>query len=148
MQIQITQEFLFGCFLFATVALLAYSLSGVVFRKDPVSRRLRQQHDGDAAFDKQLPGGAGVKASAATATVVPMMERIGAVAARPFMPKSAVKQSSIRKQLMHAGIYSAQAMELVVGLKVILLCVGFVVGYALGALIGGGWVVLLLFPRG
>src|SRR5688500_12588572 len=122
---QISQEFLFGCFLFATVAVLAYSISGVVFRKDPVAKRLRQQHDADVGFDRQLPGGAGIPASAGAA-VVPVMERIGAVAARPFMPKSAVKQSTLRRQLMHAGIYSAQAMELVVGVKVIMLCVGLV----------------------
>ena len=137
MPIQFSQEFLFGCFLFATVAVLAYAISGVVFRKDPVSKRLRAHHHGDPVLEKQkLPGGAGVSATA-SAAVVPVMERIGAVAARPFMPRSAVKQSTLRKQLMHAGIYSAQAMELVVGLKVVLLFVGLIVGYLFGLLFGG-----------
>ena len=144
MQLPVSQEFLFGCFLFATVAVLAYSISGIVFRKDPVSRRLRQQHDADPVTEKQkLPGGAGVGATA-SAAVVPLMERIGAVAARPFMPRTAIKQSTLRKQLMHAGIYSAQAMELVVGLKVILLFAGLLIGYAIGALIGGIWLFLFL----
>jgi tight adherence protein C len=141
---QISQEFLFGCFLFATVAVLAYSISGVVFRKDPVAKRLRQQHDADVGFDRQLPGGAGIPASAGAA-VVPVMERIGAVAARPFMPRSAVKQSTLRRQLMHAGIYSAQAMELVVGVKVIMLCVGLVLGWAVGLLFGGVGLFLCLY---
>jgi len=142
---QISQEFLFGCFLFATVAVLAYAISGVVFHKDPVAKRLRKHHDADPMFDKQqLPGGAGMSATA-SAAVVPVMERIGAVAARPFMPKSAVKQSTLRKQLMHAGIYSAQAMELVVGLKVILLIVGLIVGWGIGTLIGGVWMFLFLY---
>src|SRR4029453_19258789 len=102
MQYPISQEFLFGCFLFARVAVLAYSIAGVVFRKDPVSKRLRTHYHADPVLEKQkLPGVAGVSATA-SAAVVPVMERIGAVAARPFMPRSAVKQSTLRKQLMHA----------------------------------------------
>ena len=150
MPYQISQEMLFGAFLFATVAVLAYCVSGVVFRNDTVSRRLRAHRDGGAAADKQLPGGAGVGANASTSAavaVVPVMERVGAIAARPFMPRTAVKQSNLRRQLMHAGIYSSQAMELIVGLKVILLVVGAFVGVMLGMVLGafiGGVITMLL----
>ncbi|MEA2708947.1 MAG: tight adherence protein [Phycisphaerales bacterium] len=147
MPFQISQEMIFGFCLFTTVAVLAYAMSGAVFRKDPVAKRLRAQHDADPVHEKQkLPGGAGTSATSATsATVVPVMERIGAVAARPFMPRSAVKQSTLRKQLMHAGIYSSQAMEVIVGLKVILLGAGMVMGYLIGALIGGMAVFVFLY---
>jgi tight adherence protein C len=154
MPFQISQEMLFGAFLFATVAVLAYCISGVVFRRDTVSRRLRAHHQNDPVLDKQLPGGGGLSANAAaagTAVVVPVMERIGAVAARPFMPRTAVKQSTLRRQLMHAGIYSAQAMELVVGLKVILLVAGLFCGVMLAMLLGpliGGVVAALLIYLG
>ena len=151
MPIHVSQEMLFGLCLFATVAVLAYALSGLVFRKDPVSKRLRAQHDSDLGHDKfTVSGGggggrAGVAALSPSATVVPVMERISTAAGKPFMPKSAVKQSTLRKQLMHAGIYSAQAMELMVGLKVILLGVGAVLGYVVGAMVGGVLMYLLLY---
>jgi tight adherence protein C len=148
MPFQISQEMIFGACLFATVAVLAYAVSGIVFRKDPVARRLRAQHDADSMYEK-LPGGAGLSATtgeaAAAVAVVPMMERIGAVAARPFMPRSAVKQSTLRRQLMHAGIYTAQAMELVVGLKVILLFVGITVGAFVGVMLGGVLLFLSIY---
>ena len=35
------QELIFGLLLFSTVAVMAYALSGLVFSKDPVVKRLR-----------------------------------------------------------------------------------------------------------
>ena len=147
MPFEVSQEMIFGACLFATVAVLAYALSGLVFRKDAVAKRLHAQHDLDPARDRLTGGGgnAGGAAAVGGAAVVPVMERIGSAAARPFMPRSAVKQSTLRRNLMHAGIYSAQAMELIVGLKVILLGVGAVIGYLLGAMIGGVFTFLFLY---
>src|SRR5215212_8333332 len=124
-----TQEMLFGGGLFATVAVLAYALSGLVFKKDDaVISRLR-------ANDPK-PGDQAARRTSAE-VVGPVMNRISAAAAKPFMPKSESKASNLRRDLAHAGIYSASAMELIVGLKVILLGVGAVGGYLLGNLAGG-----------
>jgi tight adherence protein C len=134
------QELIFGACLFGTVAVLSYALSNLVFRRDPVTARLHRsrldQREATSAISDRRSG---------RDVVVPMFERIGSVAARPFMPRSAVKQSSLRRQLMHAGIYSASSMELVVGLKVILLAVGAVIGYLLGSMVGGIVVYLLVY---
>src|SRR5688572_16079163 len=115
----VSQEFIFGVLLFATVTALALAMSNLVFRRDPVVRRLR----GDAPVEAP-------RATTSREMVVPLMQRVGQAAAKPFMPKSALKQSTLRRQLMNAGIYSASAMELIVGLKVILLAIGAVIGYA------------------
>src|SRR6188474_563437 len=98
-----SQEFMFGALLFGTVAILAFALSGLVFQKDPVARRLRNEGDDVPPRMGGMSGGGG---AVATEAVVPVMERIGHAAARPFMPKTAAKQSTLRKQLMYAGIYT------------------------------------------
>src|SRR5205085_7625528 len=122
---------------FATVALLAYVFSGIVFRSEnTVSRRLKNS---EPAEEKRA------RKAASHEMVVPVMNRISQAAARPFMPKTAVKQSSLRRDLAHAGIYSSSAMELIVGLKVILLVTGAVGGYILGAMIGGIFTWLFLY---
>lgn len=57
---------------------------------------------------------------------------IGQAAASPFMPKTREKQSSIRRQLAMAGIYSPAAIRAVTGFKLILLIGGIVVGTLIG----------------
>ena len=66
----------------------------------------------------------------------PVLQKIGSAAAEPFMPKNRETQSSLRKQLAHAGIYSHNAVRLVTGAKVILLIVGLMFGYLLGTMTG------------
>ena len=61
-------------------------------------------------------------------------QRIGQAAAQPFMPKTREKQSTIKKSLARAGIYSAAAGRAMVGAKVILLGGGVLVGYVVGML--------------
>ena len=131
-----TQEVIFATGLFGTIVFLAIALSGLVFRKDPVTERLRAARRA-SPVDRQEPQRRSREA------VAPLMERMGHVAARPFMPRSAVRQSNLRRQLMHAGIYTASAMELVVVMKVILLGFGAVAGYLVGSLMGGLFVYLL-----
>jgi tight adherence protein C len=70
--------------------------------------------------------------ASAKSSFVPMLQRIGQAAAQPFMPKTREKQSTLRKQLGMAGIYAPSALKVVTGAKVILLCVGLGVGYAVG----------------
>jgi len=134
------QELIFAACLFGTVAVLAYALSSLVFRRDPVAARLHRHRLDDVQTTTQ----ATTKRTSREA-IVPVMERIGSAAARHFMPRSAVKQSTLRRQLMHAGIYTASSMELIVGLKVILLAVGAVLGYLIGAALGGIFTFLLLY---
>src|SRR5688572_29060343 len=135
------QELIFGILLFATAAILAYALAGLVFSRDPLARRLR-------GTEPSNPQHVVAPRRSSREVMVPVMERIGHAAARPFMPKTAAKQSSLRKQLMHAGFYSASGMELVVGLKVILLAMGLVLGYIIGSATGGRWVYVFIYLFG
>ena len=133
----VSTEFVFIGGLFGTVALLVYSLSGVLFRgPSELEQRLRK-HDPDAP---PQPGRSGRD------VLGPVVSRIGEAAARPFMPKKEETQSALRMQLTHAGVYSTSAMQLVVGLKVILLAVGGIAGYFAGAAVGG--IALWVFPYG
>ena len=136
------QELLFGIGLFATVGVLAYALSGMVFTQDQLTRRLR----GTSAQKREREETA--RHQSGREAVSPVMERIGHAAARPFMPKTAAKQSNLRKQLSHAGYYTSGAMELMVGLKVILLAVGLLIGYGIGSLIGGMFVFVMIYICG
>src|SRR5437879_6128032 len=142
---QISQEMIFGLCLFATVLALSFALSGLVFRRDPLASRLRALAPDERGEERARPNEHADRAHSGRDMVVPVMERIGHVAARPFMPKSAVKQSNLRRQLMHAGIYSSSAMELVVGMKVILLAAGAVSGYVLGNMVGGWFLYVALY---
>jgi tight adherence protein C len=62
-----------------------------------------------------------------------LFQRIGTAAARPFMPETRAKVSEMRRRLARAGIYSASAVKLVTGMKVICLAAGVVGGYAAGS---------------
>src|SRR5437870_671608 len=64
--------------------------------------------------------------------VGPMLQRVGQAAAKPFLPSNREKQSSLRKSLGYAGIYSASAIKVIQGFKLILLVGGIVGGYAFG----------------
>jgi tight adherence protein C len=85
------------------------------------------------AQHEKLPPGA------VTATAVPFLQRIGQVAAQPFMPATREKQSGMRRDLARAGIYASSAIRLVTGGKVICLGLGLTVGYFVG-----GWMDNLL----
>ena len=52
--------------------------------------------------------------------------------AEPFMPKTREKQSGIRQKLARAGIYSASAIRVMTGAKVIFTTAGLGFGYPLG----------------
>ncbi|MGB7156617.1 MAG: type II secretion system F family protein [Tepidisphaeraceae bacterium] len=83
--------------------------------------------------------GAGAGAGGVTVAgrvVVPFLQRIGQAAAQPFMPTSRQKQSGVRQTLALAGIYSASAVRVVAGGKVICLGLGLVAGYAVGSATG------------
>jgi tight adherence protein C len=75
-------------------------------------------------------------AAAASGEVVrPVLQRISSAAAQPFMPVSREKQSSLRRELGYAGLYSSSAAKIVTGAKVILMIGGIAFGYLAGAFI-------------
>lgn len=65
-----------------------------------------------------------------------LITRLGQAAASPFMPKDREKQSTLRRQLAMAGIYSPSAIRAVTGFKLILLIGGISVGLMLGFMSG------------
>jgi tight adherence protein C len=84
--------------------------------------RLAANATGDSPVTAQAKGG-----------FSPMLQRMGQAAAQPFMPKTREKQSTLRKNLGRAGIYSANAVKVMTGFKVILLGGGLLGGYLFGA---------------
>ena len=136
-----TQEMLFAGGLFATVSILAYALSGLVFTQDPLTRRIRGTPKREQVDETNTR-------RSSRETVTPMMERIGHAAGRPFMPRNSQRQTTLRRKLAHAGYYSSSAMELIVGLKVICLAAGMIFGYAFGSLFGGFFTFVFLYLFG
>ncbi|CAA9430430.1 MAG: Type II/IV secretion system protein TadC, associated with Flp pilus assembly [uncultured Phycisphaerae bacterium] len=126
------EELIIPACAFAAVTLLGYFVTSLLGGRDDgkIRDRLRDR-DGES-----LDGPNGAAAAAAARTGLrPFLERMGQAAAEPFMPKSREKQSGLRQQLGRAGIYSPQAIRMVTGCKVILLCVGLVGGYAVGSVL-------------
>ena len=119
---QINRETIFIAGLFATGMAAAYVLSGLLLggKTDPIAQRLRTP-----TGDEPLPDGRSDSDS-----IAPVFTRIGEAAGRPFMPKDPRNQCKLRKQLMHAGIYSNAAMQVIVGMKVIGLFAGAACGKA------------------
>jgi tight adherence protein C len=74
-----------------------------------------------------------------------MLSRLGAAAARPFMPTQREKISGTRRKLGHAGIYSPVAVKTLYGFKFILLFVGLIGGYAVGTFVN---MPMLFLPLG
>lgn len=107
-------------------------------------------------FFTQFTGGAGSgklrdrlkgqgQFTASTAAAAPrggmreLAQKIGTMAAEPFMPKTTEKQSDIRQKLARAGIYSPTAMRVMTGAKVICTGAGVVVGFLAGYNVFGNW---------
>jgi len=133
----ISPELIFTLGLFATVALLSYALSGLVFRKEvnPVVQRLKGQpedsHEGPRRAGEVLG---------------PVVQRMSQTAALPFMPKDPGNQNYLRKQLAYAGYYSAAAMQTIVGAKAILLFGLALLGWGLGSMLAplAGMILLMV----
>src|SRR5438477_7080171 len=125
-----TLEMIFVIGLFATVAILAYALSGMVFRKDDnaLLKRLKDAPKGDELPADYQPGQQ--RESWET------MKRLSQTAAGPFMPKDARNENFLRRQLAYAGYYSTGAIQTVVGAKVILLFAFAFGGWLTGSMIG------------
>lgn len=134
-------QLLFIICLIGIVALVAFGLFKLLNRGG--TDRMRERLSGKVREDKPQ-GGARFKEVA---------QRIGQAAAKPFMPETREKQGALRKKLGMAGIYSAGAIRMVTGCKVLCLGAGLVGGYGIAVLldnyllgIAGGGLVGYLAP--
>ena len=91
---------------------------------------------GDGAPSAPAGGGGG--------GAVALMQRLGQAAAQPFMPTTREKQSELRERMAKAGIYSASAVRLMQGAKVISLGGGLLCGYLAGLQLDMFWMSLAL----
>lgn len=120
---------------FAAVTLLGYFVASLLGgRNDGKIRDRLRERDGENLEGGGAGGGGAGGIVAPRVGLRTVLERMGQAAAQPFMPKTREKQSGLRQQLGRAGIYSPQAIRMVTGAKVILLCVGLVGGYLAGNL--------------
>ena len=149
-----SHQILFLISMTGAAACLAFFLSKLAMGKgeNRLAERLRNERPTEE------------KASATTESSGSMNMRdlasmVGQAAASPFMPKTREKQSTIRKQLAMAGIYSPAAIRAVTGFKLILLIggigVGTLIGYSteylmLGLALGGliGYMAPTMWLRG
>jgi tight adherence protein C len=67
--------------------------------------------------------------------VAPILQKIGAAAASPFMPMNRETQSGMRRDLGYAGVYSTSASRLLTGAKFIFLIIGLAGGYGAGIML-------------
>jgi hypothetical protein len=117
------------------VSLLGFFVSRVAIGSE--DDKLRER----LAFGDRPGASPSSSAGSASDAVVPILQKIGTAAAQPFMPKTREKQSSLRRDLGYAGIYSPSAVRLVTGAKFICLIFGLIAGYIAGLLFDN----LLLF---
>jgi len=115
---------------FGAVVLFGYVISRALVGggKD---NKLRDRLNANASHDPNRDGPSIQKQSGAQG-VMPMLQRVGQAAAKPFLPSNREKQSTLRRNLGYAGIYSAGAIKVIQGFKLILLCGGILGGYAFG----------------
>ncbi|MBV8780257.1 MAG: type II secretion system F family protein [Phycisphaerae bacterium] len=106
------------------IALAAYFVVAL-FTGDKGAKALRGRLTSSAKEDAR-------KVQKASQASVPLLQRLGAAAAQPFMPKNREAQSGLRKTLANAGFYQPSMLRIMVGFKVIFMFVGLGLGYALG----------------
>jgi tight adherence protein C len=112
---------------FVSFGVIAYWISAALFKGDgnqKLRSRLQGKSETSVSVEKK-DGGVGQ-----------MIKHLGEAAAKPFMPSTREKQSTLQKELGRAGIYSPSAMRSIQGAKVIGIGVGLLVGYGLGVLMG------------
>src|SRR4051812_3142557 len=69
--------------------------------------KLHERLIANQAHDPQRAAAGSVQRSqTAVSGVSPILQKMGQVAAKPFMPNTREKQSSLKRSLGHAGIYS------------------------------------------
>jgi tight adherence protein C len=130
-----SEETLLILAVFGAAAAGVYALVRRVVGEDDVKLRDRLGAGGGAVGAWQSPHAHEQQPQSAPPRgqpVVPLISRIGQAASQPFMPKTREKQSTLRRDLARAGLYSPQAARAVTGFKLICLVLGVVGGYVLG----------------
>ena len=97
----------------------------------------------DAKLRQRLAEASGTTQTAAEqqferSAAADVLHKLGNAAAQPFAP-SREKQSTLRRELGMAGIYTPAAINLVQGAKVIFMVGGLVVGYFVGSMLQQMW---------
>src|SRR5256885_10150001 len=113
-------QFLILVCIFFAVASASYFVAQLLTNKEGKQIRNRLSTQQQRAPRSERPG------------IMPLLQRIGQAAAEPFMPKTREKQSGLRQSLARDGIYSASAVRLMTGCKVICLFSGVIGGYVAG----------------
>jgi tight adherence protein C len=123
------QETLIIILAFASISLLVYLVSGFLFKSGGDDDKLRSRLVGksEASVTKK-ESGSGVGS---------ILKQMREMAAKPFMPSSREKQSSLQKELARAGVYSPSALRTVQGSKVIGIALGLIGGYIAGFFLSG-----------
>ena len=120
------------------VGLLAmFVVQALTGRKDD---RLRGRLTGRSRGGEQLPPGF----AAGRGGFVPLLQRMGQAASKPFMPKNRDRQAGMRKKLAEAGVYAPSAVRVMTGFKLILLGLGLLTGYGVGRALGNAWMGVAL----
>jgi tight adherence protein C len=120
----------FGLLAYVAITLLAGGGSG------KLRDRLTGKAQNDATRTSQPTG------------MMPLLRKVGNVAAEPFMPKTREAQSELRMRLGYAGVYSSSALKLVTGAKVIALGLGLIAGYFLMGFVDGIWMKMAMLSTG
>ncbi len=108
---------------FASITALVYYVFSFLFKGES-GEKLRSRLEGKSKAEVVKKEGRSGVAS--------IFKQLGEAAARPFMPSTREKQSSLQRELARAGIYSPSALRTVQGSKVIGIALGLIAGYLLG----------------
>jgi tight adherence protein C len=132
------QILLYLC-IFGAIGLVAYAAWSVLGASEGTGK-LRNRLTGKAVND-------GTQAQKQQG-MMPLLKKMGNVAAEPFMPKTREAQSELRTRLGYAGIYTSSALKLVTGAKVISLGLGLVGGYFLSRMVDGFFMQMAMLSTG
>lgn len=122
----------------SAIGLLAYVAIVVLTSAD--SGKLRDRLTGKAQQDATKPP--------QSSGMMPLLKKMGNVAAEPFMPKTREAQSELRTRLGYAGYYNTAALKFVTGAKVIALGLGLIGGYFLMSFVDGVWMKMAMLSTG
>jgi tight adherence protein C len=123
-----SQEGLIILLAFGSISVMVYFVSMLLFKDggdDKLRSRLQGKNEATSVVKKEAGSGTNI------------FKQLREMAARPFMPSSREKVSSLQRDLAKAGVYSPAALRTVQGSKVIGIALGLILGYAGGWFMGG-----------
>jgi tight adherence protein C len=131
-----SQETLIILLAFGSISVMVYFVSLLLF-KDGGDDKLRSRLQGKSESSASV-----VKKDAPVGTN--LFKQLRELAAKPFMPSTREKQSSLQRELAKAGVYSPAALRTVQGSKVIGIAMGLIFGYAAGWFLGSMFLYLAI----